>query len=159
MQSCKDPTRPREDDVFDEAEHLVVNACSTECWVIIFRSVNPCVPQEQRNPLFVQRRRWKKSPVIHLPLRLETALHSLCLKVKDQRPSIREPFHLYMWDGHACGQIWDASSRGMDELVISGVTEPTAREDEHDFKKYILISWEIYMIFNKVHEKQWRGNL
>lgn len=44
-------------------------------------------------------------------------------------------------------------------IMLYSVTEPTAREDEHDFKKYILISWEIYMIFNKVHEKQWRGNL
>lgn len=30
------------------------------------------------------------SPVIHLPLRLKTALLSLCLKVKEQCPSIRE---------------------------------------------------------------------
>lgn len=41
-------------------------------------------------------------------------------------------------------------------IMLYSVTEPTARED---FKKYILISWEIDMIFNKVHEKQWRGTL
>lgn len=96
--------RPGEDDVFDEAKHLVVNACSTECWVIIFRSVNPCVPQEQRvweAKSSICSKKWQEDDERRAVSSHESCdspstqtqdgfTLSLCLKVKEQCPSIRE---------------------------------------------------------------------
>lgn len=64
--------------MFDEAEGLLVK--NPQHWLIIFRSVNPGVPQEQRVLVFVQRNGMKvmkeeqfrpRRPAIHPPLRLQ----------------------------------------------------------------------------------------